>query len=394
MSVAAASEPVLPLVESQEHTLLRQSVAGVAGRFGHEYFTECKRERRSPRELWDALADGGFMGVNIPAEFGGGGLGLYELAMVQEEVSRQGCPLLPILTSGATVGTILKRHATREQQERWLPGLGSGHAHYSLAVTEPDAGSNTHRIRTTAEKTADGWVLNGQKYYISGLEDAQAVLVLARTGDAGNGRGRLSMFILDIDQPGFTRQAIPTVIEAPEDTYTVYFDNVEVGDDRLIGGEGAGLAVAFDGLNPERILSAALCNGVARYALEKASAYANERSVWEGRPIGTHQGVSHPLAECKIGLEAARLMTSKAALLQDHGAPAGEASNMAKLMSADNALRSLDQAMQTHGGNGLAREYGLADLWFTVRLQRIAPVSREMILNYIATHSLGLPRSY
>jgi alkylation response protein AidB-like acyl-CoA dehydrogenase len=389
----APPEPVLPLVESQEHQLLRQSVAGVAASFGHDYFTACKRERKPPRELWNALAGGGFLGVNIPAEFGGGGLGLYELAMVQEEVSAQGCPLLPILTSPATVGTILKLHGTPEQQERWLPGLGSGHAHYSLAVTEPDAGSNTHRIRTTATRADGGWRLNGSKYYISGLEDAQAVLVLARTGQGSGGRGEISMFLLDIDTPGFTREAIPTVIEAPEDTYTVFFDDVEVGDDRVIGGVGAGLAVAFDGLNPERILSAALCNGVSRYALGKAAAYANERVVWD-RPIGEHQGVAHPLAECKIALEASRLMTSKAALLQDAGAPAGEASNMAKLMGADTGLRCLDQAIQTHGGNGLAREYGLADLWFIVRLQRIAPVSREMILNYIARHSLGLPRSY
>lgn len=168
---------------------------------------------------------------------------------------------------------------------------------------------------------------------------------------------------------------------------------MRVAGDRLIGGEGEGLRVGFDGLNPERILASAVCTGVGRYALDKATAYANERVVWE-QPIGAHQGIAHPLAEAKIELEAARLMTAKAAVLHDAGFPAGEASNMAKLLGADAGLRVLDRAIQTHGANGLADEYGLADLWFVVRLMKIAPVSREMILNYVAQHSLGLPRSY
>ena len=164
--------------------------------------------------------------------------------------------------------------------------------------------------------------------------------------------------------------------------------------DRLIGREGDALHVVFDGLNPERILAAAICNGVARYALEKGAAYARERTVWGGKPIGTHQGLSHPLAEARINLEGARLLAQKAAVLHDAGLPAGEASNMAKFLAAESGLRALDQAIQVHGGNGLADEYGLADLWFAVRLLRTAPVSREMILNYVAQHSLGLPRSY
>ena len=386
--------PALQLVESEEHALLRRSVAGIAAGFGHEYLVRVAAAGEPPTELWRALADHGFLGVNIPAEHGGGGLGLLELAMVEEEVSAAGCPLLPLLVSPGVAGTILARHGTPGQQARWLPGLGSGRAHYALAVTEPDAGSNSHRLRTRATRDGDGWLLRGTKTYISGLEDAQAMLVLAQTGEAAAaGRGSLSVFLVDVDAPGVSRQPIDTVVEAPEQQWTLFFDDVAVAADRLVGAPGEGLRVSFDGLNPERILAAALCTGVGRYALAKASAYANEREVW-GRPIGAHQGVAHPLAEAKIALEAARLMTWKAAVLHDAGEAAGEAANMAKLLAADAAARCLDQAIQTHGGNGLAREYGLADLWFTVRLLRIAPVSREMILNHVAQHALGLPRSY
>ena len=386
--------PALQLVESEEHALLRRSVAGIAAGFGHEYLVRVAAAGEPPTELWRALADHGFLGVNIPAEHGGGGLGLLELAMVEEEVSAAGCPLLPLLVSPGVAGTILARHGTPGQQARWLPGLGSGRAHYALAVTEPDAGSNSHRLRTRATRDGDGWLLRGTKTYISGLEDAQAMLVLAQTEEAAEaGRGSLSVFLVDVDAPGVSRQPIDTVVEAPEQQWTLFFDDVAVAADRLVGAPGEGLRVSFDGLNPERILAAALCTGVGRYALAKASAYANEREVW-GRPIGAHQGVAHPLAEAKIALEAARLMTWKAAVLHDAGEAAGEAANMAKLLAVDAAARCLDQAIQTHGGNGLAREYGLADLWFTVRLLRIAPVSREMILNHVAQHALGLPRSY
>ncbi|HWI71078.1 MAG TPA: acyl-CoA dehydrogenase family protein [Baekduia sp.] len=388
------SEPVLALVEPDEHRLLREAVAGIARSFGHSYFARVREEGVPPRELWEALAGHGYLGVNLPEEYDGGGAGLVELAIVEEEVSAAGCPLLPLMVSPGVAGTILTRHGSEAQKDRWLRPLGTGQGHYALAVTEPDAGSNSHNIATRARRDGDRWLLRGTKTYISGVEDAQVLLVLARTGDGdGDGRAELSMFLVDVDAPGMTRQPIPTVSEAPEQQWTLFFEDVEVGDDRLVGGQGAGLRAAFDGLNPERILGAAVANGIGRYALERASAYANERSVW-GTPIGAHQGVSHPLAEAKIALEAARLMTAKAAALHDAGAPAGEASNMAKLLAADAGARCLDQAIQTHGGNGLALEYGLADLWFIVRLMKIAPVSREMVLNYVAQHSLGLPRSY
>ncbi len=386
--------PVLQLVESDEVQALRRSVHGIATAYGQRAFAAAVREDRPPQELWDALAEHGFLGVNVPVEYDGGGLGLFELAVVEEEISAAGCPLLPLLVSPGIAGTIFTRHGSDAQKERWLRGIGSGRRNFAFAITEPDAGSNTHRIATRARRDGAEWVISGTKTYISGVEWCDGMLVMARTGeDAETGRAQLSLFVVDPDAAGLTRQDIPTAVHAPEHQSTLFFDDVRVGADRLVGAEGDGLRIGFDGLNPERILAAAICTGIGRYALDKAAAYASEREVW-GRPIGAHQGVSHPLAEAKAEVEAARLMTWKAALLHDAGAPAGEASNMAKLLAADAGARALDRAIQAHGGNGLALEYGLSDLWFIVRLLRIAPVSREMILNYVAQHSLGLPRSY
>ena len=236
-------------------------------------------------------------------------------------------------------------------------------------------------------------MIDGTKYYISGVEDATGLLVMARTGEGSGGRGGSAHVHARRRRPGLAAGGDPDRRSRPRDTYTVFFDGVAVGEDRVIGGDRRRAAVGFDGLNPERILAAAMCTGVA--ATRWTRRRATPTSAWcgTGRSASTRASrIRSPSA--KIALEASRLMTSKAALLQDAGAPAGEASNMAKLMGADNGLRCLDQAIQTHGGNGLAREYGLADLWFIVRLLRIAPVSREMILNYVAQHSLGLPRSY
>ena len=386
--------PALPLVPSDEERMLRAAVRDIASGFGPAYNKRITEAGEPPTELWNALAEKGYLGVNVPEEYGGGGLGLYELAAVGEETAAAGCPLLLIVVSPAIVGSILTRHGTAAQKERWLRGIGTGERRIVFAITEPDAGSNSHRISTTAKRVDGGYVLNGQKTYISGVEDADAVLVVARTAlDEASGRGRLSLFIVDTDAPGLTRQHIPTALSAAEKQWTLFFDGVELEADRLVGEEHQGLKVVFDGLNPERIAAAVMCTGIARYAMDKASRYANERAVW-GAPIGTHQGIAHPLAEAKIQLECARVMIQKAAALYDAGAPAGEASNMAKFAAAEAGIRCLDQAIQTHGGNGVALEYDLSSYWWGVRLLRTAPVSREMILNYVAEHSLGLPRSY
>ena len=374
--------------------LLRKTVADVAGRFGHAYFLAQARSGGKADELWNALADLGFIGVNIPVEYGGAGRGMAELAAVCEECAAAGCPLLLLLVSPAICGSILTRFGSPEQKDLWLPGLGSGREKMAFAITEPDAGSNSHRIGTVAQRHGDGWRLRGTKYYISGVDEAPRILVVARTGvDEHSGRAELSLFVVDTDASGLSREVIPVEIVAPEKQFTLFFDDVEVGPDRLVGGEGSGLHALFAGLNPERILSASLLTGIGRYALGKAASYARERSVW-GVPIATHQGISHPLAKAAVDVELARLMTEKAAWQYDRGADAGEASNMAKLAAADAAGVALDQAIQTHGGNGMASEYGLATMWGLTRLLKIAPVSREMILNFVAQHTLGLPRSY
>jgi len=386
--------------ESPEHQMLREAVAGIAGEFGHGYYADRARNDGRLDELWAAVAAPGFFAVHLPEEWGGGGGGISELAVVCEELGAQGCPLLLILVSPGISAEVIARFGTDDQRRTWLPGLVAGEK-MVFAITEPDAGSNTHNLSTVATRDGDVWRLNGRKTYISGVDEAPQVLVVARTGtDEATGRGRLSMFVVDTDAPGLERQVIPVEVRAPEKQFQLFFDDVVVPADRMIGDEGDGLRQVFVGLNPERILGAALCNGIGRYALEKAAAYAKEREVW-GVPIGTHQGVAHPLAVAKVELELARLMTQKAAWLHDHGSDgdrdrklAGEAANMAKYAAAEAGLHALDAAIQTHGGNGMATEYGLADLWGMVRLLRIAPVSREMILNFVAQQSLGLPKSY
>ncbi len=383
--------------EDEQQQLLRKSVADIVARFGQEYFRERSLGDQRSTELWSALASSGFMSVNLPEEYGGGGGGITELAIVCEEVAAGGAPLLLMIVSPAICGSVIARYGTAGQRAEWLPKLcGQGDPAYKMAfaITEPDAGSNSHRISTTARREGDAWVLNGTKTYISGVDEAEAILVVTRTGvDETTGRGELSLFVVDADSPGLTKQVIPTEIVAPEKQYTLFFDGVEVSEDRLIGAAGQGLRQVFSGLNPERITGAALLNGIGRYCLDRAADYARDRRVWD-TPIGTHQGVAHPLAEAKINLELARLMTARAAALYDADQDAGEASNMAKFAAAEAALRCVDQAIQTHGGNGMAREYGIASMWGLARLLRIAPVSREMILNYVAQHSLGLPRSY
>src|SRR4051794_22298151 len=382
--------------ESAEHQLLREAVAGVAAGFGHGYFQEKTDRGGKTDELWEALGDLGFLGVHLPEEYGGGGGGISELPIVCEEVAAAGCPLLLILVSAAISAEGIRRLGTDAQRQEWLPGL-AGTEKMVFAIPEPDAGSNSHNVATTAKRDGDVYRVNGTKTYISGVDEAPRVLTVVRTGtDESTGHAQLSLLVIDTDAPGLDRQLIPVEIKAPEKQYTLFFDDVQVPVDRLIGDEGDGLRQVFFGLNPERITGATIANGIARYALERAAAYARDRKVW-GVPIGSHQGVAHPLAQAKIEVELARLMTAKAAWLHDHDADrkaAGEAANMAKYAAAEAGLHALDAAIQAHGGNGMASEYGIADLWGMMRLLRIAPVSREMVLNFISTTSLGLPKSY
>jgi len=387
----------MDLRESDEQRLLRSSVAAMAARYGHDYLMEKARTGAKTTELWADAAAAGYLGVAVPAEYGGGGAGMVELTIVAEEIAAAGCPLLLIVVSPAIAASVIARSGTVDQKERWLPRFADGSVRMSFAITEPDAGSNSHRISTTARRDPDrgGWRLTGTKYYISGVDETDATLVVARLEDAATGTLRPAMFVVPTDTPGMTYQPIEMAIHSPEKQFTVYFDDAFVPDDALVGGEEAGLAALFAGLNPERITVAAYINGLARYALRKGAAYARDRTVWQA-PIGSHQAIAHPLAKAHVEVELARLATTRAAWLYDEGdqAAAGEAANMAKYASAEAAINAVDAAVQAHGGNGMSVEYGVGTLIGAVRAARIAPVSREMILNYIAQHSLGLPKSY
>lgn len=382
------------LVDNDERRALRDSVAKLVGSYGRTYFQDVTRRGGRPDELWADLGRAGYLGVHLPEEHGGGGGGLTDLAIVIEETAAQGCPLFMLVISPAIAGSLLVAHASPEQQREWLPGVADGTKRIAFAITEPDAGTNTHNITTTAHPDGDGWRLRGQKYWTSGLDDADAVIVVCRGAEADErGRHPISMFLVPTDAPGLSFQKIDSALQIPENQFTTFFDDVPVTRADLVGVEGAGLAQVFAGLNPERVTAAAQANGIARYALARAARYASERSVWS-TPIGAHQGVAHPLAACFVDVQLARLMTMHAAGLTDAGADAGSASTVAKYAAGEAAAKAVDQAIQTHGGNGLSNEYGLADLWFTARMFRTAPVSREMVLNHVAQHNLGLPKSY
>jgi len=380
--------------EKPELQALRETVGQIAARYGSLYYVERAGRHEPLTELWNDLARAGFIGINVPEEYGGGGGGLVELAIVCEEIAAQGCPMLLLLVSAAISAEVITRFGDDEQKQRWLPGLADGTSKVVFAITEPGAGSNSHQLATAARRDGEDWLISGTKYYISGVDEAQALMVVARTGtDDVTGKAQMSLFLVPTDTLGLVAQPLPVDAMLPERQFTLFFDDVRVGPEMVVGEVGAGFAQVFHGLNPERITGAALCVGIARHALAQAAGYANQRTVWKA-PIGSHQGVSHPLAKAAIETELAALMTRKAAWAHDSGVPAGEASNMAKYAAAEAALGAVDAAIQTHGGNGLSTEYGLVPYWGLARLLRIAPVNREMVLNFVAQHTLGLPRSY
>jgi alkylation response protein AidB-like acyl-CoA dehydrogenase len=381
--------------ETPEQVQLRAAVAGLGRRYGHRYFVAKAKAGEPTTELWAEAGKLGYLGVNVPQEYGGGGGGITELAIVCEELAAAGCPLLLLVVSPAIAATVLTRHGTPEQRRRYLPGLADGSLTIAFAITEAEAGSNFHRLATTATRSGDGYVLNGQKAFISGVDTADLVLVVARMADAVTGRLHPALFLVPTDAPGLQLSKLDMEIVSPERQFLVTCSDLALPVDALVGDHESGLPALFAGLNPERITVAAMGAGTARYALDQASRYASGRSVW-GRPIGAHQGVAHPLAHAAIQLELARLMIAKAAALYDAGrdVEAGVAANMAKYASSEAATLAVDTAIQVHGGNGMTTEYGVATLLGGVRAGRIAPVSREMILNFVAQHVLGLEKSY
>ncbi|QOC89946.1 acyl-CoA dehydrogenase family protein [Micromonospora craniellae] len=387
---------------SPEQEQLRDAVRSLGRRYGHRYFVEKAKAGEHTTELWHEAGRLGYLGVNIPTEYGGGGGGITDLAVVCEELAAAGCPLLLLVVSPAIAATVIARHGTEDQRKRHLPGLADGSQKIVFAITEPEAGSNFHRLGTVARRDGDDWVLSGRKCYLSGVDEAGHVLVVARAADDGatDGTGQRlkpALFIVPTDAPGLTWSKLDMEILSPENQFLLYLDEVRLPADALVGESlDAGLPALFCGLNPERITVAAMGAGTGRYAIERASEYTATRKVWGGRTIGTHQGVSHPLAHAAVQVELARLMIQKAAALYDAGRDleAGISANMAKYASGEAAALAVDTAVQALGGAGMTTEYGVATLLGAVRAGRIAPVSREMILNFVAQHVLGQDKSY
>ncbi|WP_430333817.1 acyl-CoA dehydrogenase family protein [Rhodococcus sp. ACT016] len=383
-------------IETEEQKELRAAVSKLAQRFNYVDYVLPKARKGEPlTELWNEAGKLGFLGVNLPEEYGGGGAGIYELALVQEELAAQGAGLLLVVVSPAICGTIIGKYGTDAQKQEWLPALADGSKIMAFGITEPDAGSNSHQITTTARRDGEDWILRGNKVFISGVDQADAVLIVARTEDHRTGKLKPALFIVPTDAQNFVATPMEMDIVEPDHQFTLFLDDVRLPADALVGSEDAALMQLFAGLNPERILGSAMAIGMGRWALAAGVKYAKERTVWK-TPIGTHQGLAHPLAQCKIELELAKLMMQKAAALYDSGDDFGaaEAANMAKYAAAEASIKTLDQAIQTHGGAGLTKEYGLSAMLGAARIARVAPVSREMILNFVAQHSLGLPKSY
>ena len=305
---------ITAFTESEERQELRKQVARLAGKYGREYFTGQARSGGKTTELWLEIGKNGYLGINIPEEYGGGGGGIGDIAAVCEELAAQGCPLLMMVVSPAICGTVISHYGTEEQKQRWLPGLADGTSTMAFAITEPDAGTNSHAITTTARRDGDEWILSGRKVFISGVDEADNVLVVARAEDARTGKLKPCLFVVPTDAPGFEATRIPMEIVSPEWQFAVFIDDVRLPADALVGDEDAGLVQLFAGLNPERIMAASYSTGLARLALDKAVTYANERTVFKD-PIGAHQAIAHPLAQAKIEVELARLMTQKAAAL-------------------------------------------------------------------------------
>jgi alkylation response protein AidB-like acyl-CoA dehydrogenase len=376
---------------------IRAAVRAVCARFPGAYWRKLDAERAYPEEFIRALTDAGFLAALIPETYGGSGLGLREATAILEEIQKSGCNGAAGHAQMYIMGTIL-RHGSEEQKKTYLPKIASGELRLqAFGVTEPTSGTDTSRIRTSAMREGNGWRINGQKVWTSRAEHSDLMLLLARTAprDAGpKPHDGLSVFLIDMRKAKGQGLAIkPIRAMLNHATTEVFFDDLRVPANALVGEEGKGFRYILDGMNAERILIAAECIGDARWFIGKARDYARERRVFD-RPIGQNQGVQFPIARAFAQTEAANLMVAKAAQLFDDGKPCGPEANMAKLLAADASWAAADMCLQTHGGFGFAEEYDVERKFRETRLYQVAPISTNLILAYIAEHVLGLPRSY
>ncbi|MER7079982.1 acyl-CoA dehydrogenase [Saccharopolyspora kobensis] len=381
-----------------DQTALRAGARELARSFSDEYWAECDAAGRFPWEFYNAFAEGGWLGIAIPEQYGGGGLGILEAALLLEEVAASGAGMNGCSTMHLTIfglNTIVK-HGSEQLRQEVLPAAADGSLHVCFGVTEPDAGTDTTRISTFAQRVDGGYLVNGRKVWITKAGDSQKMVLIARTTrreEVERPTDGMSLFLIDIDPEHVQLSPIPKLGRNAVSSYEVVIDDLFVPESARVGEEGKGFRYLLDGLNPERILLAHEALGIGRAALDRAVRYAKERVVFD-RPIGQNQGIAFPLAEAVTRLDAAELMARNAAWRYDQGLPCGREANMAKWLCADAGFTTADQAIQTHGGMGYAREYHVERYFRESRILRLAPVSQEMVMNYVATHVLGLPKSY
>jgi acyl-CoA dehydrogenase len=384
------------LTEEQEE--IKKQVRALCSRFPDEYWRERDESGEFPWEFYKAIADGGWLGITIPKEYGGSGLGITEAALVMQTVAEcgggtQACSSIHLGIFGLEP---LIKYGTDAMKEKYLPQILSGELHVSFAVTEPDAGTNTTQITTFATRQGDGYMINGRKVFITKAREAKKMLLLTRTTPYEQVQKKtmgMSLFFADVDPQAVEIRELHKCGRKAVDTNMLFIDSLYASKEDLIGEEGRGFYYILDGINPERVLIASEAIGMGKRAVEKAVQYAKERIVFN-RPIGMNQGIQFPLAESYAKLETAELMVYKAAWLYDQGKACGKEANIAKYMAADAAYEAADRAVQAHGGYGYMKDYDVERYWREVRLFRIAPISQEMVLNYVGEHVLGLPRSY
>jgi len=383
--------------ESQHSQEIRTAVRAICNSFGEGYWQHLDATRDYPSEFVQEITQAGYLGCLIPEEYGGSGLGLLEACAILEEISRSGAHPGAAHAQMYVMGSVLK-HGSPAQKQRYLPDIAAGKVRLqSFAVTEPTTGTDTTSLKTTATRNGDDYVINGQKVWISRVQHSDLMILLARTKSIQERNSKtdgLSCFIVDLrgaEERGLTVQPIDAMIN--HHSCEVFFDNFHVPAENLLGEEHAGFKVILDGMNAERILIAAECIGDARYFIDKATQYANERVVF-GKPIGQNQGVSFPIAQCYAQTEAAALMVDKAAKRFDSNNRCASEANMAKMLAADASWKAGDVCMQTHGGFAMSREYHIERKFRETRLYQIAPISTNLILTYLSEHVLGLPRSF
>ena len=398
MNIASDSvTPSYDATKAENIETIRLSVRQLCEKFGEDYWLDMDRTNGYPTDFVKELTTSGYLGVLIPEEYGGAGLGVLEASAVMEEICRSGAHAGVCHAQMYVMGSVL-RHGSDEQKKQYLPKIASGEIRMqSFGVTEPTTGTDTTSLKTTARKEGDKYIVNGQKVWISRIQHTDLMILLARTtnkDEVAKKTDGLSAFILDVKKAegkGLTIRPIESMIN--HHSCELFFDDLEVPAENLLGQEGKGFKVILDGMNAERVLIAAECVGDGRYFIDKASKYASERVVF-GKPIGTNQGVQFPIARAHTQIEAAALMVEKAANLFDAGLPCGAEANMSKMLASEASWAAGDVCMQTHGGFAFAKEYHIERKFRETRLYQIAPISTNLILSFVGEHVLGMPRSY